>query len=276
MPYKLRKAPNRNLYWVITIETKKKHSKEPIPLEKAKAQMRILESALVGGGPFKEELQARLSLFDKSIKDAVYAQYEPQLDAIKSGVNFFKGRFFRDENKREQKRAIIEAAIADAREVQERRNREKKEEKQRKYEALPWKKVKEGTVDPISYNTIKHGDPISTITEPGRGREKNTFIFETPSLKSWEEQSLLQGRQPSNPSTGLPYNPEQKLDYKARDPKIKPIQQYGTIMGLRFAKPYVPGREQFPLLPSDEDEEKEGEGRHRGKRKCKKCGKLKK
>jgi hypothetical protein len=49
MPYKLRKAPNRNLYWVVTIETKKKHSKDPIPLEKAKAQMRILESALLGG-----------------------------------------------------------------------------------------------------------------------------------------------------------------------------------------------------------------------------------
>ena len=49
MPYKLRKAPNRNLYWVVTSETGKKHSKEPIALEKAKAQMRILEKALVGG-----------------------------------------------------------------------------------------------------------------------------------------------------------------------------------------------------------------------------------
>ena len=49
MPYKLRKAPNRELYWVITIETGKKHSKLPIPLDKAKAQMRILETALKGG-----------------------------------------------------------------------------------------------------------------------------------------------------------------------------------------------------------------------------------
>jgi len=53
MPYKLRKAPNRDLYWVVTTETKKKHSKEPIPIEKAKAQMRILESALHGGGSGK-------------------------------------------------------------------------------------------------------------------------------------------------------------------------------------------------------------------------------
>lgn len=48
MPYKLRKAPKRDLYWVVTIATGKKHSKEPIALEKAKAQMRILES--VGNG----------------------------------------------------------------------------------------------------------------------------------------------------------------------------------------------------------------------------------
>jgi hypothetical protein len=49
MPYKLRKAPKRDLYWVVTTETGKKHSKDPIPLEKAKAQKRILESALTGG-----------------------------------------------------------------------------------------------------------------------------------------------------------------------------------------------------------------------------------
>ena len=49
MPYKLRKAPKRELYWVVTIETGKKHSKDPIPMEKAKAQMRVLESALHGG-----------------------------------------------------------------------------------------------------------------------------------------------------------------------------------------------------------------------------------
>ena len=49
MPYKLKKKRNEQLYWVITIETGKKHSKEPIPKEKAKAQLRILKSALKGG-----------------------------------------------------------------------------------------------------------------------------------------------------------------------------------------------------------------------------------
>jgi len=50
MPYKLRKAPKRDLYWVVTTETGKKHSKDPIPMDKAKAQLRILESALKGSG----------------------------------------------------------------------------------------------------------------------------------------------------------------------------------------------------------------------------------
>jgi len=50
MPYKLKKARNKPLYWVITIETGKKHSKDPIPMEKAKAQLRILKSALKKGG----------------------------------------------------------------------------------------------------------------------------------------------------------------------------------------------------------------------------------
>jgi len=46
MPYKLRKAPKRDLYWVISTETKQKHSKEPLPLEKAKAQMKALYVAM--------------------------------------------------------------------------------------------------------------------------------------------------------------------------------------------------------------------------------------
>jgi hypothetical protein len=50
MPYKLKKKRNEPLYWVITIETGKKHSKDPIPMDKAKAQLRILKSALKKGG----------------------------------------------------------------------------------------------------------------------------------------------------------------------------------------------------------------------------------
>lgn len=56
MPYKLRKAPKRPLYWVVAVDTGKKYSHEPIPLEKAKAQMRVLEASihkeLTGGCPY--------------------------------------------------------------------------------------------------------------------------------------------------------------------------------------------------------------------------------
>jgi hypothetical protein len=45
MPFALRKAPKRDLYWVINKQTKQKYSKEPIPRERAEAQRRALYAA---------------------------------------------------------------------------------------------------------------------------------------------------------------------------------------------------------------------------------------
>jgi len=42
MPYKLRKKPNHDLYWVVNKETGKKYSKEAIPKDRAKAQMKAM------------------------------------------------------------------------------------------------------------------------------------------------------------------------------------------------------------------------------------------
>jgi len=42
MPYKLRKVPKKDLYWVVSTETGQKHSKEGLPRERAEAQMRAL------------------------------------------------------------------------------------------------------------------------------------------------------------------------------------------------------------------------------------------
>lgn len=41
MPYKLRKAPNRDLYWVVA-DDGRHMSKEPLPKARAEAQMRAL------------------------------------------------------------------------------------------------------------------------------------------------------------------------------------------------------------------------------------------
>lgn len=48
MPYKLRKAPKRDLYWVVNKETGKKHSRDPLPKETAKSQMRALYASEKG------------------------------------------------------------------------------------------------------------------------------------------------------------------------------------------------------------------------------------
>lgn len=50
MPYKLRKAPKRELYWVVG-QDGKKHSKDPLPKERAEAQMRALYAAESGSLP---------------------------------------------------------------------------------------------------------------------------------------------------------------------------------------------------------------------------------
>lgn len=42
MPYKLRKSRGKDLYWVVNKETGKKYSHEPLPKERAEAQMRAL------------------------------------------------------------------------------------------------------------------------------------------------------------------------------------------------------------------------------------------
>ena len=53
MPYALRKAPKRDLYWVVSKETGKKHSEEPITKKKAEAQMRLLYAVESGYKPSK-------------------------------------------------------------------------------------------------------------------------------------------------------------------------------------------------------------------------------
>ena len=43
MPYKLRKAPNRDLYWVVSARDPREHlSYEPMPYDRAIAQMRAV------------------------------------------------------------------------------------------------------------------------------------------------------------------------------------------------------------------------------------------
>ena len=57
MPYRLRKAPKRDLYWVVSTETGKKHSNEPLPRERAEAQIKALYANIPearGGGPIPD------------------------------------------------------------------------------------------------------------------------------------------------------------------------------------------------------------------------------
>jgi len=69
MPYKLRKVPKQDLYWVVSTETGKKHSNIGLPLKKAEAQMRALYRAMRlegSGGTHKEHFIKEHGLEDKS------------------------------------------------------------------------------------------------------------------------------------------------------------------------------------------------------------------
>lgn len=48
MPYKLRKAPGRDAYWVVNPSTGHKHSRSPLPYARARAQMSALYAAEQG------------------------------------------------------------------------------------------------------------------------------------------------------------------------------------------------------------------------------------
>lgn len=89
MPYKLRKAPNKPLYWVITIETGKKHSKLPIPMEKAKAQLRILEG-LTGNGKVYLQKIRELRRDKQEIEPKLKREHAKMLEhAIKKDLEMF-------------------------------------------------------------------------------------------------------------------------------------------------------------------------------------------
>jgi len=102
MPFKLRKAPKRDLYWVVNIETKHKYSKNPIPIEKAHAQMRVLQFAMeneVHGGilkrrsvsiPKKEFIKEHthlLNLLQHPTRSALKAEYKSQRKELKKVVH---------------------------------------------------------------------------------------------------------------------------------------------------------------------------------------------
>ena len=93
MPYKLRKAPKRDLYWVVS-EDGSKHSKDPMPRVRAEAQIRALYANvkdLKGSAiPPKSDIQkiAKAS-YDKAppdnIGDSVLIKSTPTLKFYKNG-----------------------------------------------------------------------------------------------------------------------------------------------------------------------------------------------
>jgi len=89
MPYKLRKAPNRDLYWVVAQDGTKK-SKDPIPKERAEAQMRALYASMHSGQGLKggAGVKKRLNTLFEKFEDR-WIDNHPELEHAQFYINAF-------------------------------------------------------------------------------------------------------------------------------------------------------------------------------------------
>lgn len=86
MPYKLRKAPNQNKYWVVG-EDGRKYSRLPIPLERAKAQKRLLTAVEYGWKPTRRpsvKIQNKKKKSTKSTKSKKSKKSKKSTSSTKS------------------------------------------------------------------------------------------------------------------------------------------------------------------------------------------------
>jgi len=158
MPYRLRKAPNRDLYWVVAEDGTKK-SKDPIPLDRAKAQMRALYSSMEksdmrGSGLYK-------SNFYRLLRNA-YDEWKKSLNNTepKKEINIKK------RIAREQLSNIYEKYLDIFREYKH--NRAKKEEYYEKGE-LELAMMVERMSDPEFFNAdyyAEHTPPSPSVAPP--------------------------------------------------------------------------------------------------------------
>ena len=97
MPWKLRKAPKKDLYWVINKETGEKHSKEPLPKERAKAQMKALYAnvPVEGGIKYARFGYTQIPFYDEF--DIVPSPNNPVINPMDgSGVFSTLGKIYKD------------------------------------------------------------------------------------------------------------------------------------------------------------------------------------
>lgn len=90
MPYKLRKAPKRDLYWVVAEDGQKK-SKDPLPRARAEAQMKALYAAMgrkrggvnIPKDEFVREHEHLLDLLKNPTLEALRREYSTQSKELK-------------------------------------------------------------------------------------------------------------------------------------------------------------------------------------------------
>jgi hypothetical protein len=101
MPYKLRKAPKKDLYWVVKTSDGKHMSEDPIPKERAEAQMRALYAsenlpAKYTAGLTADQKEKQVELIKKSskkYKETGLVEDRPKVSAVKTRRSVHVVRF---------------------------------------------------------------------------------------------------------------------------------------------------------------------------------------
>jgi hypothetical protein len=89
MPYKLRKAPNRDLFWVVNTETGHKHSIEPIPKSRAQRQLNLLRGIDHGFVPRLRAGESSQRKFWENKLLAVRQEYEDWKKSVERAYRAF-------------------------------------------------------------------------------------------------------------------------------------------------------------------------------------------
>lgn len=112
MPYKLRKAPGKELYWVVNKETGKKHSKDPISKEDAKAQMKALYA--VESGYTLGQKKGKGVLASHPAVDTLYQEADAFTSAMEAdnAIRSVEKQAQRDTNKMAMEQALASTSVS--------------------------------------------------------------------------------------------------------------------------------------------------------------------
>ena len=215
MPYKLRKAPGRDLYWVVNTVTKERFSKAPITKAKATAQMKALYANM------KKELKGGVhSTYIDNLADELEEKYQAAPDS---------------------KNALRMITIwGKIEELMEKYPFEKYKASYRLSDRKDIREIPEHSIEMLYANFIRNKIE-NEIAEAVKVRHKGLDPYGKPFVihnRSEEQVKMMEPREIVKPPVGT----EERLEYEAKRNPSSAIVSGGIPNVLDYAKALVERR----------------------------------